>query len=327
MSERRFQFLRAAAFGLFALTAIVPGAAVAQSRSQVANEVAAGSNAQSGTEQRQLWHVSLTVDANHTIDRSQPQLTNTLSFDPTLTIPVKLHGGREPVLGMHLGFNNIHQYARRTPIGTPNRPWNRFDLDVSTLLFVLPVFTFPQYGISMQSTFIAFVPYTSVLVGQRNDWMFSYEGSLGFNYRVAKGGHSVIFSTGAAFRQNFHRFSWVFLDVPGGDGYNLIRFRVFNRFNIVYSFKGLSITALAGIIQGWVYQDELREQRLIFNLYSFDVTYSLAATGVPELAPFSLSAGFNTFGQQRRNGGFKNDWTYPLDPRSTQVYFAINYYY
>lgn len=312
-------------FGLLSLIAL-PSVAGAQDNSENADlavgaetkeveaakpaaEVAKGDEKAKEKESK-WWAVTFGYQFSHNFNGDRPSMGNSFSIDPSATAP---HGIR---FALHLGFGVTSRYPSGN-IGGSDITTNDVDMDpivlnISKRFSIDPDVTGFAIGVSLGQLF----PSTSITLREVHNWYYSLKP--GVTLSMGKKGFSFRFST--SFQKNFHKYDYAkVFGTSGSAEYTAMNeWQIALKGVLTYSFWKMNVGVNGGWSTSWIYDRAAMETPK--NGVSFG-----AHVGINPYDGLDFTLGITTAGPERLYGGFKSDYTLPLDPIFTTGYLSVSY--
>ncbi|RJO67468.1 MAG: hypothetical protein C4523_09355 [Myxococcales bacterium] len=257
------------------------------------------------------WSLTFTYELAHNVARERPMVNNAFALDPGFTLPYEIS------LGFHLGFFVTTEYPG-DGIGARDVTVNTVDMDpiVATLS---RKFTIDEKysGFSITPSFGLSIPYVSRFNGQATQYYAAIKPGVTFG--VAKWGFSL--SNANTAQKNFHGDAYIWRNSEASatrEATPLNEWTYANTTSLRYSFWKMSLGLGFTWARSWRYHPSNQEQAINKLSYSGDI-------GIEPYDGLSVTLGVATDGPERRNGGFKDDYTKPLDPLFTNVFLSLSY--
>jgi hypothetical protein len=257
------------------------------------------------------WNLTFSYELSHNLARERPTLGNAFAVDPGFVLPGKVN------LGLHLGFWVSTEYPSDV-VGGRDVTVNTVDMDPISLnvsrAFVIDE-TYTNFTIT--PSLLQLFPETSRFEFQVKEWYYAIKPGVRFS--VGKWGLSLAYSLGV--QKNFHgdAYYWINNESTGTPQPTPLNSWTFSQNgSLRYTVWRLNMGVGVNWSRSWRYNYSAQEIPSNSLAYSADI-------GVDVYEGLSMTLGITTAGPERRYGGFKNDYTLPLDPAFTTAFLSIAY--
>jgi len=259
------------------------------------------------------WGVSFTYEFSHNLRQERPNASNSLSIDPSFTVPY----GVDLNIGLHFGASITTEYSAGQ-VGARDVTVNSADFDPISLNLSRNFMVDKEYtGFSVGLSLGQMFPYTSKFSGQENGWVYAIKPGV----RVGFSKWGLSLNNVNAFQKNFHKYTYRYVKSmsDGGDSpMPMNEWTYMNMTSLRYSVWKMNMGVGFRWATAWRYDTSVMEQASNSMGFSADV-------GINPYDNINLVLGVTTNGPERRNGGFEADYLTPLDPKFTRIFFDISY--